>query len=59
MKNHFIKVVNQGLAEQLVALGFQYIMEQGLYVFLYDEKLLQLLQSQFSSEFVVDNKLRF
>lgn len=59
MKNQFIKVVDQGFAEQLVTLGFQYIMEQGLYVFLYDEKLMELLQSQFSSQFVVDNKLRF
>ena len=60
MKNNFIKVVNQDVANNLVALGFQYIKEQNVFVFPYSDEIMVVLQRQYSSpQFVTENKLRF
>ena len=60
MKNNFIKVVNPDVASNLVALGFQYIKEQNIFVFPYSDEIMVVLQRQYSSpQFVTENKLRF
>lgn len=60
MKNNFIKVVNPDVANDLVALGFQYIKEQNVFVFPYSDEIMVVLQRQYSSpQFVTENKLRF
>ena len=60
MKNNFIKVVNPDVANNLVALGFQYIKEQNVFVFPYSDEIMVVLQRQYSSpQFVMENKLRF
>ncbi len=60
MKNNFIKVVNPDVANNLVALGFQYIKEQNVFVFPYSDEIMVVLQRQYSSpQFVTENKLRF
>ena len=60
MKNNFIKVVNPDVASNLVALGFQYIKEQNVFVFPYSNEIMVVLQRQYSSpQFVTENKLRF
>ena len=60
MKNNFIKVVNPDVASNLVALGFQYIKEQNVFVFPYSDEIMVVLQRQYSSpQFVTENKLRF
>lgn len=60
MKNNFIKVVNPDVANNLVALGFQYIKEQNVFVFPYSDEMMVVLQRQYSSpQFVMENKLRF
>lgn len=60
MKNNFIKVVNPDVANNLVALGFQYIKEQNVFVFPYSNEIMVVLQRQYSSpQFVTENKLRF
>lgn len=60
MKNNFIKVVNPDVANNLVALGFQYIKEQNVFVFPYSDEMMVVLQRQYSSpQFVTENKLRF
>ena len=60
MKNTFIKVVSPDVANQLVALGFQYIKEQEVFAFPYDDEIMAVLQRQYSShKFVTENKLRF
>ena len=60
MKNNFIKVVNPDVANNLVALGFQYIKEQNVFVFPYSNEIMVILQRQYSSpQFVTENKLRF
>ena len=58
--NNFIKVVNPELANQMAALGFQYIKEQNVFTFHYSEELMRILQKQYSnSQFVIESKLRF
>ena len=60
MKNNFIKVVNPDVANNLVALGFQYIKEQNVFVFPYSDEIMVVLQRQYSSsQFVTEDKLRF
>ena len=60
MKNNFIKVVNPDVANNLVALGFQYIKEQNVFVFPYSDEIMVVLQRQYSTpQFVTENKLRF
>lgn len=60
MKNNFIKVVNPDVANNLVALGFQYIKEQNVFVFPYSDEIMVVLQRQYSRpQFVTENKLRF
>lgn len=60
MNNNFIKVVNPDVANNLVALGFQYIKEQNVFVFPYSDEIMVVLQRQYSSpQFVTENKLRF
>ena len=60
MKNNFIKVVNPDVASNLVALGFQYIKEQNVFVFPYSDEIMVVLQRQYSTpQFVTENKLRF
>ena len=60
MKNNFIKVVNPDVANNLVALGFQYIKEQNVFVFPYSNEIMVVLQRQYSTpQFVTENKLRF
>lgn len=60
MKNNFIKVVNPDVANNLVALGFQYIKEQNVFVFPYSDEIMVVLQRQYlSPQFVTENKLRF
>lgn len=60
MKNYFIKIVNPDLANNLAALGFQYIKEQNVFVFPYSDEILVVLQRQYSNAmFVIEDKLRF
>lgn len=59
MKN-LIKVVDQGLAKQLVDLGFQYIKEGSVFVFIQTDELMSVLQQTYSNgSFICENKLRF
>lgn len=58
--NNFIKIANPELAQKLSSLGFQYIQENTVFAFLYDEKLIALLQSEYATvPFVCENKLSF
>ena len=50
MKNNFIKVVNPDVANNLVALGFQYIKEQNVFVFPYSDEIMVVLQRQYSKK---------
>lgn len=55
-----IKVVDQGLANQLVDLGFQYIKEGSIFAFIKSDELMSLLQETYSNgSFICENKLRF
>ena len=59
MKN-LIKVVDQGLAKQLVDLGFQYIKEGFVFAFIQTDELMFVLQQTCSNgAFICENKLRF
>lgn len=59
MKN-LIKVVDQGLAEQLANLGFQYIKEGKIFAFIQTDELMSVLQQTYSNgSFICENKLRF
>lgn len=59
MKN-LIKVVDQGLAKQLVDLGFQYIREGNVFAFIQTDELMSVLQQTYSNgAFICENKLRF
>lgn len=59
MKN-LIKVVDQGLAKQLVGLGFQYIKEGSVFAFIQTDELMSVLQQTYSNgAFICENKLRF
>lgn len=59
MKN-FIKVVSPELANQLVALGFQYIKEGSVFAFIQTDELMSVLQQAYSNgSFICENKLRF
>ena len=59
MKN-LIKVVDQGLAKQLVDLGFQYIKEGSVFAFIQTDELMSVLQKTYSNgSFICENKLRF
>ena len=56
----FIKVVDQGLAKQLVDLGFQYIKEGSVFAFIKSDELMSILQKTYSNgSFICENKLRF
>ena len=56
----FIKVVDQGLANQLADLGFQYVKEGSVFAFIKSDKLMDLLQKTYSNgSFICENKLRF
>lgn len=55
-----IKVVDQGLAKQLVDLGFQYIREGNVFAFIQTDELMSVLQQTYSNgAFICENKLRF
>lgn len=55
-----IKVVDQGLANQLVGLGFQYIKEGSIFAFIKTDELMSILQKTYSNgTFICENKLRF
>lgn len=59
MKN-FIKIVDPDLAERLSNLGFIYVKEPDCYAFIYDEKLMNLLNVNFGcTEQVHEIMLRF
>lgn len=59
MKN-LIKVVDHGLAKQLVDLGFQYIREGDVFAFIQTDELMSVLRQAYSSgTFICENKLRF
>lgn len=59
MKN-LIKVVSPELANQLVALGFQYIKEGENFAFIQTDELMSVLQQAYSNGcFICENKLRF
>lgn len=59
MKN-LIKVVDRGLAKQLVDLGFQYIREGNVFAFIQTDELMSVLRQTYSNgTFICENKLRF
>lgn len=59
MKN-LIKVVDRGLAKQLVDLGFQYIREGNVFAFIQIDELMSVLRQTYSNgTFICENKLRF
>lgn len=60
MNTQFIKIVDPELADNLVALGFQYIKEGNTFAFFYSEELISVIQQKFQkTQFVCERKLRF
>lgn len=62
--NKFIKVINKDRAQELILLGYQYVIEtmnrQSIHCFLYSEELLNYVSQNFDKhDFLLSNKLSF
>ena len=62
--NNLIKVFDSAKAEQLINVGFEYMLEsingQPVYAFCITEELLSYLKNNFAqNDFIVENILRF
>lgn len=61
---NLIKVVNQESADKLISLGFtytkEYLEDKTIYVFMITDKLMKVVQSNFSKkDYFVDNRICF
>lgn len=64
MNQNLIKVMSKDKADELISLGFSYILDsvndESVYAFFVSEELLEYLNSNFSAkDFFFDNMLRF
>lgn len=62
--NTFIKIINLEQAQELISLGYQYVIEamgsKTIHCFLYSEELLNYVNQNFGQrDFLLSNKLSF